>query len=62
VAASGKFFLYSIIGRGVGSSFNQSSTASDALRGAAAVAGGGIVQILKIFFTIYIISINFCLR
>lgn len=51
---SGKYFLYSIIGRGIGSSFNQSSTASDALRGAAVVAGGGIVPTLKnIFYNLY---------
>jgi 4-amino-4-deoxy-L-arabinose transferase-like glycosyltransferase len=53
---SGKYFLYSITGRGLGSSFNQSSTASDALRGAAVIAGagGGIVQTLKnIFYNLY---------
>jgi hypothetical protein len=50
---SGKFFLYSIIGRGLESSFNQSSVASDALRGAA-VASGGITQTLKnIFYNLY---------
>lgn len=50
---SGKFFLYSILGRGIGSSFNQSSVASDALRGAAASAGG-ITQTLKnIFYNLY---------
>lgn len=48
------FFLYSIIGRGIGSSFNQSSTASDALRGVAVIAGGGILQTLKnIFYNLY---------
>lgn len=50
---SGKFFLYSILGRGIGSSFNQSSVASDTLRGAA-VAAGGISQTLKnIFYNLY---------
>jgi len=50
---SGKFFLYSIIGRGIGSSFNQSAVASDALRGAAS-SGGEIAQTLKnIFYNLY---------
>ncbi len=50
---SGKHFLYSIIGRGVYSSFNQTSVASDALRGAA-VADGGMMQTLKnIFYNLY---------
>ncbi len=50
---NGKYFLYSILYRGTVSSFNQSSTASDALRGAA-VAGGGIVQTLKnTFYNLY---------
>lgn len=47
------FFLYSIIGRGIGSSFNQSGVASDALRGAA-VAPGGISQTIKnVFYNLY---------
>jgi len=51
---SGKYYLYSIFYRGFNSSFNQSSVASDALRGAANVAGGGITQILKnIFYNLY---------
>lgn len=49
----GKYFTYSIIGRGFYSSFNQSSVASDALRGAA-VAGGGIAQTFKnIYYNLY---------
>ncbi len=49
----GKYFLYSVIGRGIGSSFNQSSVASDTLRGAA-VASGGMAQTLKnIFYNLY---------
>lgn len=49
----GQYFLYSIVGRGVGSSFSQTSVASDALRGAAA-ASGGMVQTLKnIFYNLY---------
>ncbi|EKD95373.1 MAG: hypothetical protein ACD_24C00508G0008, partial [uncultured bacterium] len=51
---AGKYFTYSVIGRGFYSSFNQSSVASDALRGAAGVAGGGITQTLKnIFYNLY---------
>jgi len=51
---SGKYYLYSIFYRGFNSSFNQSSVASDALRGAAGVAGGGITQTLKnIFYNLY---------
>ena len=50
---SGRYFLYSIIGRGIGSSFNQSGVASDALRGAVS-SGGGIAQTLKnIFYNLY---------
>jgi len=50
---TGKFFLYSIIGRGFYSSFNQSSVASDALRGATP-AVGEIIQTLKnIFYNLY---------
>lgn len=51
---NGKSFLYSILGRGIGSSFNQTSVASDALRGAAGPVSGGVVQILKnIFYNLY---------
>ena len=51
---AGKYFTYSVIGRGFYSSFNQSPVASDALRGAAGVAGGGITQTLKnIFYNLY---------
>lgn len=54
---SGKFFLYSVLGRGVGSSFNQSSVASDALRGgvaSASIAGSGVVQLFKnVFYNLY---------
>lgn len=51
---SGKSFLYSIIGRGIGSSFSQTSVASDALRGATSVVEGGISQTLKnIFYNLY---------
>ena len=51
---AGKYFTYSVIGRGFYSSFNQSSIASDALRGAGGVAGGGITQTLKnIFYNLY---------
>ncbi len=50
---SGNYFLYSIIGRGIGSSFNQSGVASGSLRGAV-VAVGGIGQTLKnIFYNLY---------
>lgn len=50
---SGKYFLYSILGRGLGSGFNQSSTASDALRGAA-VAAPSLAQTAKnIFYNLY---------
>ncbi len=51
---SGKFFLYSVTGRALSSSFDQSSTASNALRGASAAAAGGIIQTLKnIFYNLY---------
>jgi len=51
---SGKYFLYSIMGRGLNSSFNQTSIASNTLRGAATYAGGGVVQTLKnIFYNLY---------
>lgn len=49
---SGKYFLYSILGRGFGSSFDQSSTASNALRGGATSVG--LTQIIKnIFYNLY---------
>lgn len=51
---SGQSFLYSVIGRGMGASFNQSSTASDVLRGATNVASSGLSQIAKnIFYNLY---------
>lgn len=51
---NGKYFLYSIVGRSVGFSFNQSSNASDALRGATEIASVGLVQISKnIFYNLY---------
>jgi 4-amino-4-deoxy-L-arabinose transferase-like glycosyltransferase len=52
---SGKYFLYSIINRGLHSSFNQTSVASNALRGAVTnFASGGTIQILKnIFYNLY---------
>jgi len=54
IPLSGQYFLYSIVERGIGSSFNQTSVASDALRGAANVAEGGITQTLKnIFYNLY---------
>lgn len=50
----GKYFLYSVISRGLHSSFNQTSVASDALRGATGSVGGGTVQIVKnIFYNLY---------
>jgi 4-amino-4-deoxy-L-arabinose transferase-like glycosyltransferase len=49
---SGRYFLYSVLGRGLNSSFSQTSVASDTLRGAA--GSGGIVQTLKnIFYNLY---------
>ncbi|EKE12728.1 MAG: hypothetical protein ACD_13C00144G0033 [uncultured bacterium] len=54
MSLSGKYFLYSIIGRGVGSSFSQTSVASDVLRGATIVVEGGISQTLKnILYNLY---------
>jgi 4-amino-4-deoxy-L-arabinose transferase-like glycosyltransferase len=53
---SGKYFLYSIVDRGLGSSFSQSSTASNALRGGTSLVanGNGIVQVLKnVFYNLY---------
>ena len=51
---SGRYFLYSIIGRGVYSSFNQTSVASDALRGAVSSNREGTIQILKnVFYNLY---------
>lgn len=50
---NGKYFLYSVIGRGIGSSFNQSSVASDALRGAAVSVGGTIQTLKNIFYNLY---------
>lgn len=50
---NGKYFLYSILGRGLESGYNQSSTASDVLRGVAVVAPS-IFQIAKnIFYNLY---------
>lgn len=49
----GSYFLYSITGRGLGSSFSQSSIASNTLRGAAGSVSG-IAQTLKnIFYNLY---------
>lgn len=51
---SGRYFLYSVIGRGIGSSFSQISSASDSLRGAAEVVSSGRFQIVKnIFYNLY---------
>lgn len=52
---SGRYFLYSIIGRGMWSSFNQSGVASDALRGAGlSTFSAGIFEILKnTFYNLY---------
>ncbi|MGA3291925.1 MAG: glycosyltransferase family 39 protein [Candidatus Microgenomates bacterium] len=50
---SGKYFLYSIIGRGLGSSFNQSGVASDALRGAVWTTEGISQTIKNIFYNLY---------
>lgn len=51
---NGKFFIYSVIDRSTGFSFNQSSTASDALRGASGIATTNIIQITKnIFYNLY---------
>lgn len=51
---SGHFFLYSIIGRGLGSSFNQSVVASDALRGATQAVSVGLLQVFKnVFYNLY---------
>jgi 4-amino-4-deoxy-L-arabinose transferase-like glycosyltransferase len=50
----GKYFLYSVVSRGLHSSFNQTSVASDALRGATGSVGWGTVQIVKnIFYNLY---------
>ena len=50
---NGKYFLYSILGRGFGSGYNQSSTASDVLRGATATAPGLALMIKNIFYNFY---------
>ncbi len=50
---NGKYYIYSILERGLGSGYNQSSTASDSLRGLAMVAPS-FTQILKnIFYNLY---------
>ena len=49
----GKYFLYSITGRGLSSSFSQSSTASNALRGAVGAAGGVAQTLRNIFYNLY---------
>jgi len=51
---SGKNFIYSIIGRGYYTSRNQTSTASDVLRGATNTIEAGLAPILKnIFYNLY---------
>jgi hypothetical protein len=52
---SGKYFLYSITRRALTSSFNQSSVASDALRGVSPVSlGVMVIQMLKnVFYNLY---------
>ena len=54
IPLSGKYFLYSITGRALSSSFNQSSVASDALRSSTASVSGTIIQTLKnVFYNLY---------
>lgn len=51
---SGRYFLYSVIGRGIGSSFSQTSVASGSLRGATEIVSSGRFQIVKnIFYNLY---------
>ena len=51
---NGKYFIYSVLYRGTTSSFIQSSTASDTLRGATEVSTVGIFQVFKnIFYNLY---------
>jgi 4-amino-4-deoxy-L-arabinose transferase-like glycosyltransferase len=51
---SGKYFLYSVTGKALATSFDQSSVASDMLRGVPDYAGGGIIQTFKnVLYNLY---------
>lgn len=51
---SGSFHIYSVIGRAVGSSLNQSTTSSEILRGVSYVNSFNLIAVIKnVFYNIY---------
>lgn len=49
----GQPFLYSVIGRGLHSSFNQTSAASDVLRGSGTLIIGAVQTLKNVFYNLY---------